>query len=125
MCGIAGIVNLTEPSPIDPQIVRRMADAITHRGPDDDGYFFRPGIGMANRRLSIVGLADGKQPIANEDRSVSVVFNGELFDYPEKKKALEARGHHFRTHCDTELIPHTWEDHEEDLFSQLRGQFAL
>jgi asparagine synthase (glutamine-hydrolysing) len=125
MCGIAGIVNLTEPAPIDPQIVRRMADAITHRGPDEDGYFFRPGIGMANRRLSIVGLADGKQPIANEDRSVSVVFNGELFDYPEVKAQLQSKGHQFRTHCDTELIPHLYEEHAEGVFEKLRGQFAI
>ena len=125
MCGIAGIVNLYEPSAIDPQIVRRMADAITHRGPDEDGYFFRPGLALANRRLSIVGLADGKQPIANEDRSVSVVFNGELFDYPEVKAQLQSKGHQFRTHCDTELIPHLYEDHGEAVFEKLRGQFAI
>ena len=125
MCGIAGIVNLSEPTPIDPQIVRRMADAITHRGPDEDGFFFRPGIGMVNRRLSIVGLADGRQPIANEDRSVSVVFNGELFDYPEVKAQLSAKGHQFRTHCDTELIPHLYEDHGDVVFEKLRGQFAI
>src|SRR5215475_5163014 len=99
MCGIAGIVNLTSPGrDIDAPIVYRMADALFHRGPDEDGFFFRPGLGMANRRLSIVGLADGKQPISNEDRSVSVVFNGELFDYPEQRAKLEAKGHRFRTH---------------------------
>src|ERR1043166_13538 len=125
MCGIAGIVNLVEPAPVEPQIVRRMADAITHRGPDEDGYFFRPGVGLANRRLSIVGLADGKQPISNEDRSVSVVFNGELFDYPEVKAELQSRGHQFRTHCDTELIPHLYEEHGEGVFEKLRGQFAI
>jgi asparagine synthase (glutamine-hydrolysing) len=125
MCGIAGIVNLTEPTAIEPHIVRRMADAITHRGPDEDGYFFRPGVGLANRRLSIVGLADGKQPIANEDHSVSVVFNGELFDYPEVKARLQSGGHQFRTHCDTELIPHLYEDHGEAVFEKLRGQFAI
>lgn len=125
MCGIAGIVNLTEPTAIDPQIVRRMADAITHRGPDEDGFFFRPGLGMANRRLSIVGLHDGKQPIHNEDRSVSVVFNGELFDYPEVKAQLQSKGHQFRTHCDTELVPHLYEEHGEGVFEKLRGQFAV
>ncbi len=125
MCGIAGIVNLTEPTAIDPQIVRRMAGAITHRGPDEDGFFFRPGLGMANRRLSIVGLADGKQPISNEDCTVSVVFNGELFDYPEVKAQLSAKGHRFRTHCDTELIPHLYEEHGEAVFEELRGQFAV
>src|ERR1700678_2975717 len=125
MCGIAGIVNLSEPTAIDPQIVRRMAGAITHRGPDEDGFFFRPGLGMANCRLSIVGLADGKQPIHNEDRLVSVVFNGELFDYPEVKAELEAKGHRFATHCDTEVIPHRWEECEEGMWEQLRGQFAV
>jgi asparagine synthase (glutamine-hydrolysing) len=125
MCGIAGIVNLAEPSAIDPSIVYRMAEAITHRGPDDDGFFFRPGLALANRRLSIIGLADGKQPITNEDRSISVVFNGELFDYPEVKAQLQAKGHVFRTHCDTELIPHLYEDHGEAVFEKLRGQFAI
>src|SRR5262245_44489105 len=125
MCGIAGIINLSEPVAIEPGIVRRMADAITHRGPDEDGYFARPGLSMANRRLSIVGLFDGKQPIYNEDHSISVAFNGELFDYPEVKAQLEARGHHFRTHCDTELIPHLYEEHGEGVFEKLRGQFAV
>ena len=76
-------------------------------------------------RLSIVGLSDGRQPIRNEDGSVAVVFNGELFDYPERRAALEAKGHRFRTHCDTEVIPHTWEDHQEKMFDHLRGQFAV
>src|SRR5207248_3508348 len=125
MCGIAGIVNLTQPTAIGAPIVRRMADAILHRGPDEDGAFFRPGLGMANRRLSIVGLSDGRQPIHNEDQSVSVVFNGELFDYPEMKAELEAKGHRFATHCDTEVIPHRWEDHEEGMWEHLRGQFAI
>ena len=84
-----------------------------------------PGLGLASRRLSIVGLADGRQPITNEDGSVSVVFNGELFDYPEMRGRLEGRGHRFATHCDTELIPHLWEDHGEGMFEHLRGQFAL
>jgi asparagine synthase (glutamine-hydrolysing) len=125
MCGIAGIVNLSAPIPIDASVVRRMASAITHRGPDEDGYFHRPGLAMANRRLSIVGLHDGKQPISNEDGDISVVFNGELFDYPEVKAQLEGNGHHFRTHCDTELIPHLYEEHGEGVFEKLRGQFAI
>jgi asparagine synthase (glutamine-hydrolysing) len=125
MCGIAGIVDLSGSRTIDPAIVRRMADAIVHRGPDDDGYFFRPGLAMANRRLSIIGLADGRQPMHNEDRSVSVVFNGELFDYPEVRTELIAKGHSFRTHCDTELIPHLWEEHSESMLERLRGQFAI
>src|SRR5713226_2780789 len=120
MCGIAGIIDLSgEGRPAPARALRAMADAIFHRGPDEDGYLERPGLGFASRRLSIVGLFDGKQPIANEDGSVSVVFNGELFDYPERKAALESRGHVFRTHCDTELFPHLWEEHGEDMFVRL------
>ena len=85
----------------------------------------RPGLALASRRLSIVGLADGQQPIYNEDRSVGVVFNGELFDYVEKKAELEQRGHRFVTHCDTEIIPHLWEESQEGMFERLRGQFAI
>lgn len=125
MCGIAGIVNLSQPGRTYPAVLRRMAGAILHRGPDEDGYFEQPGVVLANRRLSIVGLADGRQPIANEDGNISVVFNGELFDYPEVKAQLSARGHRFRTHCDTELLPHLWEDHGEGMLERLRGQFAL
>jgi asparagine synthase (glutamine-hydrolysing) len=102
-----------------------MAEAIYHRGPDEDGFLQRPGLAFASRRLSIVGLADGRQPIHNEDGSVSVVFNGELFDYPEMRAELEGRGHRFATHCDTELIPHRWEDDREAFFPHLRGQFAF
>src|SRR5439155_9023425 len=106
MCGIAGIVDLSGRRPIPAGILKRMADAIIHRGPDEDGYLERPGLGFANRRLSIVGLLDGQQPIYNEDRSVVCIYNGEIFDYPETKTRLEAKGHRFATHCDTELIPH-------------------
>jgi asparagine synthase (glutamine-hydrolysing) len=126
MCGIAGIIDLSgQRRTIPPGVLRAMADAIVHRGPDEDGYLELPGVGFANRRLSIVGLHDGKQPIRNEDGSVSVVFNGELFEYPEMKAELEAKGHRFRTHCDTEIIPHRWEDHQEGMFDHLRGQFAV
>jgi asparagine synthase (glutamine-hydrolysing) len=102
-----------------------MADALSHRGPDEDGFYRTAGVSLASRRLSIVGLADGRQPLFNEDRSVAVVYNGELFDYPEARAALQGRGHRFATRCDTEIIPHTWEDHGEGMFEQLRGQFAL
>ena len=107
-----------------PGILRRMADALSHRGPDGDGYFER-GVGLASRRLSIVDLADGRQPIANEDGSVVTVFNGELFDHRSLRHALEAKGHRFATHCDTEVIPHLWEDHQDQIFARLQGQFAF
>jgi asparagine synthase (glutamine-hydrolysing) len=125
MCGIAGLVDLTGKRPVPPGTLEAMALALFHRGPDEGGFLERPGLGLVSRRLSIVGLSDGQQPIANEDRSVWVVFNGELFDYPERRAELERRGHHFGTHCDTELIPHFWEDHQEGMFDSLRGQFAL
>jgi asparagine synthase (glutamine-hydrolysing) len=125
MCGIAGMVDLAGRRPAPQGIVERMASAIIHRGPDEDGFLHRPGFGFASRRLSIVGLSDGRQPIFNEDKSVAVVYNGELFDYPEVRHALEARGHRFTTHCDTELIPHLWEDHQEEMFQHLHGQFAV
>lgn len=125
MCGIAGMIRLDGPGPVDKDRLGAMANAMFHRGPDEDGVFERPGLAMANRRLSIVGLADGRQPIHNEDRSISVVFNGELFDYPEVRADLIARGHQFRTHCDTELLPHLWEDFGEAMFARLRGQFAI
>ena len=83
------------------------------------------GIALGMRRLSIVGLADGQQPMYNEDRSLRVVFNGELFDHAEKRAELEARGHRFRTHCDTEILPHLWEEHGEGIWQRLRGQFAI
>src|SRR5262245_59601818 len=105
MCGIAGIVDLSGSRTVPPGTIRAMADALVHRGPDEDGFLERPGLALASRRLSIVGLADGRQPISNEDRSVWVVYNGELFDYPEERAELEGRGHRFSTHTDTEVIP--------------------
>jgi asparagine synthase (glutamine-hydrolysing) len=102
-----------------------MSRALTHRGPDEEGFFERPGLAMASRRLSIVGLADGQQPMANEDKNVFVVFNGELFDHVEKRVELQARGHRLVTHCDTEILPHMWEEHQESMFEKLKGQFAV
>jgi asparagine synthase (glutamine-hydrolysing) len=125
MCGIAGIVDLAGSRIIADGIIQRMTQAIVHRGPDEEGYFQRPGVVLGSRRLSIVGLADGQQPVANEDRSVSVVFNGEFFDYPEQRAELESRGHRLVTHCDTEIVPHLWEENQEGVFERLRGQFAL
>lgn len=125
MCGIAGIIDLNGKRQPDPAVVTRMADALWHRGPDEDGYLIRPGLGFANRRLSIVGLGDGSQPIFNEDGTVAVVYNGELFDYPERKAELEAKGHTFRTHTDTEIIVHLYEEYGEGVFAQLKGQFAI
>ena len=125
MCGIAGIIDLAGYRTIADGVIQSMTQAIVHRGPDEEGYFQRPGLALGSRRLSIVGLADGQQPLANEDRSVSVVFNGEFFDYVEKRAQLQARGHRLVTHCDTEIIPHLWEENQEGVFERLLGQFAL
>jgi asparagine synthase (glutamine-hydrolysing) len=125
MCGIAGIIDLTGRRPVPPGVPGAMAAALVHRGPDEDGFLAAPGLALASRRLSIVGLADGRQPVGNEDGSVQVVFNGEVFDHPEQRAALEERGHRFRTHCDTEVIPHLWEEAGEGMFQRLAGQFAL
>src|SRR5438552_16990046 len=125
MCGIAGIINLAGQRRVPEGSIQRMARALLHRGPDEEGFLVRPGLALAARRLSIVGLADGQQPIFNEDRSVSVVFNGELFDYVERREELRARGHQFITHCDTEVIPHLWEDYGERMWERLRGQSAI
>jgi asparagine synthase (glutamine-hydrolysing) len=125
MCGIAGILDLAGERSVPDDVIQRMTDAIVHRGPDEEGFLHRPGLALGSRRLSIVGLADGQQPVFNEDQSVSVVFNGEFFDYVEKRAELEARGHRFVTHCDTEIIPHLWEEDQERMFEHLLGQFAL
>jgi asparagine synthase (glutamine-hydrolysing) len=125
MCGIAGVLDLAGLRMVPNDVIQRMAQALVHRGPDEDGFLQRPGVALASRRLSIVGLADGRQPIANEDKSVQVVFNGELFDYVERRTELQGRGHRFVTHCDTEIIPHMWEENQEGMFERLRGQFAI
>lgn len=118
-------MDLAGRRPAPEGVVERMARALIHRGPDEEGFLRRPGIALASRRLSVVGLADGQQPVCNEDASVFAVFNGELFDHPEKRAELAARGHRLHTHCDTEIIPHLWEEFQEGMFERLRGQFAI
>jgi asparagine synthase (glutamine-hydrolysing) len=109
----------------DHVLVRRMAAVLVHRGPDDCGFLFAPGVGLAHRRLSIVGVENGRQPIFNEDCSIVVICNGEFFDFPERRAELEAKGHVFNTHSDSELIVHLYEEHGEDLIPYLKGQFAF
>ena len=125
MCGVAGIIDLIGQRAAPEGVVQRMSRALTHRGPDEEGFLEHPGISLASRRLSIVGLADGQQPMHDEAKNLFVVFNGELFDYVERRDELAARGHRFVTHCDTEIIPHTWEEEREDTWEKLRGQFAI
>jgi asparagine synthase (glutamine-hydrolysing) len=125
MCGLAGVIDLKGRREPDRAQIARMGAALTHRGPDETGTLFAPGIGAIQQRLSIVGLGNGQQPIFNENRTVAVICNGELFDYPERKAELEARGHMFRGGSDCELIVHFYEEHGEDLFPRLKGQFAF
>lgn len=125
MCGIAGVVDLSADRPVDPAMLARMGRAVLHRGPDEDGQLLRPGLGLASQRLSIIGLANGRQPLFNEDGSVVAVCNGEFFDYPEVRARLESRGHRFSSDSDCEILVHLWEEHGPGLFEHLRGQFAF
>src|SRR5271168_81363 len=123
MCGIAGIVG--NDCRLQAQTIHAMCEAIVYRGPDDEGIFVKDGVGMGMRRLSIIDLAGGHQPVFNEDRSVWVVFNGEIYNFQELRQELEAHGHHFSTHTDTEVIVHLYEDLGEDCVLKLRGMFAF
>src|SRR5215467_9672518 len=109
MCAIAGIYDLRAVRPTDPADLKRMADTMAHRGPDDEGFFVAGPVGLAHRRLSIIDLAGGRQPIGNEDNSIQVVFNGEIYNHRALRATLEAKGHVFRTNSDTESIVHAYE----------------
>ena len=125
MCGISGLVYTDPERPVEHAVLGRMNAAIRHRGPDSDGFYFRPGVGLAMRRLAIVDLQTGGQPLSNEDGSVWIVFNGEIYNYPQLRPELERRGHVFRTHSDTEAIVHLYEEHGTDCVQHLRGMFAF
>jgi asparagine synthase (glutamine-hydrolysing) len=126
MCGIASIVRFDD-QPLDPADLRRMCSAVAHRGPDDAGFALldRGAVGLGHVRLSIVDLAGGDQPLYNEDHTVAVVCNGELYDYPRLRSDLTRRGHVFRTRSDTELLVHLYEEHDTDLFRWLNGEYAF
>lgn len=125
MCGIAGIVDTRPGALVDELTVHRMCEKIVHRGPDDEGLFVKGGIGLGMRRLSIIDVAGGHQPVFNEDRSAWIVFNGEIYNFPELRAELNARGHRFRTHSDTEVIIHLYEEMGADCVQKLRGMFAF
>lgn len=124
MCGIAGIVG-PRGDVIDAGSVRRMCQTIVHRGPDDEGVYAHGPVGLGMRRLSIIDLSGGRQPIHNEDQTVWVVFNGEIYNFPELRQELEGRGHCFYTHSDTEVIVHLYEEMGADCVCKLRGMFAI
>jgi asparagine synthase (glutamine-hydrolysing) len=123
MCGIAGYVT-SERSDRRP-FLEQIARTLRHRGPDDEGYFVEPGVGLAIRRLSIIDLAGSRQPISNEDETVHVVFNGAIYNYLELRAGLEERGHRLKTHGDTETLVHLYEEHGIEMLRFLRGMFAF
>lgn len=125
MCGIAGVLYSDPQRTPEKQILRAMGDAIAHRGPDGYGELREPGVGLIHRRLAIIDLTGGDQPISNEDNSLSVVFNGEIYNYRELRARLESRGHRFKTDSDTETLVHLYEEHGAALPEQLRGMFAF
>src|ERR1700691_4291920 len=125
MCGIAGVVSTTRESNITEALVHHMCEQIVYRGPDDEGLYVADGAGLGMRRLSIIDLSGGHQPVFNEDRSSWVVFNGEIYNFPDLRPELESRGHHFRSHTDTEVIIHLYEEMGAECVKKLRGMFAL
>ncbi len=124
MCGICGKLNFTK-EPIERELLQKMNKTITHRGPDDEGYYFGEQVGLAHRRLSIVDLSSGVQPMSNEDESIWIVFNGEIYNHEELRPDLEKRGHFFRSKSDTEVIVHLYEEWGVDCLEKLRGMFAF
>ncbi|HEY9383732.1 MAG TPA: asparagine synthase (glutamine-hydrolyzing), partial [Gemmatimonadales bacterium] len=125
MCGIAGCAGAPALDPCVRARLTAMLDAIVHRGPDDSGTYFGPGVALGMRRLSIIDLAGGHQPIANEDGSITVVFNGEIYNHRQLRQELIQRGHAFRTRSDTEVLVHLYEEVGDRLVDRLRGMFAL
>ena len=125
MCGISGILNFEQSQPVDQAVIRRMTKVMTHRGPDDDGYHFDGPLGFGFRRLSIVDLPGGHQPMSNETGDVWIVFNGEIYNHAEIRKDLIAQGHQYRTRSDTETIIHLYEQEGVAGFSRMIGMFAF
>ena len=125
MCGIAGLFDTRGEDTPDADLITRMTDAIHHRGPDESGHHLEPGLALGHRRLSIIDIASGQQPLFNEDRSVAIVYNGEVYNFAGLRPELEALGYRFRTHSDTEVILHAWEAWGSDCVKRLRGMFAF
>jgi len=125
MCGIVGLVHRDPARPVSYALIARMCEAIRHRGPDDEGFHVEGAVGLGMRRLSIIDLAGGRQPVYNEDKTCAIVFNGEIYNYRELRDGLTARGHVMTTHSDTETIVHLYEEMGERCVEPLRGMFAL
>lgn len=125
MCGIAGVLYADPGRTVSAELLTEMGNAIAHRGPDGEGTFRSAAVGLVHRRLSIIDLEGGRQPLSNEDESIHVVFNGEIYNYQDLRRQLETRGHTFRTNSDTEVLVHLYEDYGLDLCTHLRGMFAF
>ncbi len=125
MCAICGIVNFDQTELVDRSLIERMTETLAHRGPDDDGFFVEGRVGLGFRRLSIIDLSGGRQPIFNEDGSAAIIFNGEIYNYRDLAAELAAAGHTFKTRSDTETILHAYEEYGDDCVQHLRGMFAF
>ena len=125
MCGIVGYLNLRNDEPPSALMLRQMLAMIRHRGPDQFGIYLDEEIGMGNARLSIVDLASGQQPIGSEDERFWIVYNGEIFNHRELRSELEKKGHRFKTHCDTEVFLHLFEQEGPGCLRRINGQFAV
>ncbi len=125
MCGICGTFLFSRDAQVDANEVRRMNEQIIHRGPDEEGFYINGQVGLAMRRLSIIDLSGGQQPISNEDGTVNIVFNGEIYNYPDLRRDLVNRGHRFKTNSDTEAIVHAYEEYGADCPAKLNGMFAF
>jgi asparagine synthase (glutamine-hydrolysing) len=125
MCGLSGIFDTTGARPIDTAVLAAMNDSIAHRGPDGDGFLVEPGIGLGHRRLAIIDLEGGKQPLYNETGDIGIVYNGEIYNYRETMAELKRLGHTFSTHSDTEVIVHAWEEWGPECLSRFRGMFVF
>ena len=125
MCGITGIFDTKGKGEISRELLSRMNETQLHRGPDEGGLHIEPGLGFGHRRLSIIDLSSGQQPLFNEDGTVVVTYNGEIYNFPELTDELKRLGHVFRTHCDTEVIVHAWEAWGKSCVDRFRGMFAF
>src|ERR1700721_2096217 len=125
MCGICGKLNFEPGNSVNPALLLGMLDTIRHRGPDDEGTYIAGEVGLGHRRLSIIDLSAGHQPLSNEDGTVWIVFNGEIYNFQELRTFLLSKGHTFKTHTDTEVIVHLYEELGPGCLEKLRGMFAF
>jgi asparagine synthase (glutamine-hydrolysing) len=125
MCGICGQFNFVRNEPVEPETIRRMTQTMVHRGPDDEGYFFDGPVGLGFRRLSIIDLAGGHQPMSDVEETVWIILNGEIYNYKELRAELEKRGHRFRTSSDTEVVVHGYKEWGTEVLNHLNGMFGL